>query len=233
MFAKILKILAVIAVLTFPLAIIATRMDLIDFRTAFDFITWSVFLAIALFLAGTIIGFAKANSAPELARAARFASLLSLIPILILGNQLYKVRSLPAIHNISTDLVDPPAFVQVPELRGEGTNPLAYDPEQAPVQQAAYPEVKSFVTDRSVSEMYARALEVAREFGWEIVSQDPDAGIIEATESTLLWGFKDDVVIRIRAQDGKTIVDLRSVSRVGQSDIGANAKRIKRFLAEL
>ena len=233
MFATVLKSLAVLAVVTFPLSILATRLELIHFRTAFDFITWSVVLAIVIFVLGTIIGFTKSATAPDLARAGRMASMLSLIPIFILGNQMIKVRTLPSIHNISTDVSDPPQFVDVPELRGPNTNALEFDPELVDLQLAAYPNVKTFLSDKPVQDVFEQCLEIANELGWSIVSTNQFEGIIEATETTRLWGFKDDVVIRVQQQDTQTAVDLRSVSRVGQSDIGANAKRIERFLDRL
>ena len=68
--------------------------------------------------------------------------------------------------------------------------------------------------------------------GLALVNSDAEKGIIEATETTAIWGFKDDVVVRVVEKDGKTIIDLRSVSRIGQSDLGANAKRIEKFLAK-
>ena len=68
--------------------------------------------------------------------------------------------------------------------------------------------------------------------GLELVNSDASQGIIEATETTAIWGFKDDMVVRITTLDGKTAVDVRSVSRIGRSDLGANAKRIEKFLAK-
>ena len=73
----------------------------------------------------------------------------------------------------------------------------------------------------------------ARKMGWDIVALVPEQGRIEATASTLLFGFKDDVVIRITPEAGGSRVDMRSVSRVGGSDIGANARRIRAFMKEL
>ncbi|NNC98638.1 MAG: DUF1499 domain-containing protein, partial [Gammaproteobacteria bacterium] len=165
------------------------------------------------------------------AGAALSAALLSLLPIIGLGSQLLIARSVPAIHNISTDVIDPPEFVRVRELRTPEHNPLAYDPAKlADVQQAAYPEVQTLLSSMSKFEAHQRSLAIAEALGWEIVNEDPVAGIIEATETTSLWEFKDDIVIRIREQDNQVAVDLRSVSRVGQSDLGANAKRIEKFL---
>ena len=92
--------------------------------------------------------------------------------------------------------------------------------------------MKTLLTDLSVSDAHARAKAVVESMGLELVNSDVSNGIIEATQTTTLWGFKDDVVVRIVEQGDKTAVDLRSVSRIGMSDLGANAKRIEKFLAK-
>lgn len=233
MLAKTFKALGVIALLTFPLSIVATRLDLIHFRTAFDLIGYSVMLAVVLFLVGTIVGFLASKSYPEVAKAARLASLLSVVPLIILGNQFIKTQTLPAIHNISTDVQNPPSFNAIANVRGPDANPLEYPESNIKPQQVSYPGVKTLSLEQPASEVFARSLAVVEENGWELVAQDAQAGIIEATATTLLWGFKDDVVIRITGNEGRTLVDVRSVSRVGASDIGANAKRIEGILSDL
>ena len=144
-----------------------------------------------------------------------------------------KTQTLPAIHNISTDVQNPPSFNAIASVRGPDANPLEYPATNIAPQQAAYPNVKTLILEQPVSEVFARAMSVVEENGWEIVAQDADAGIIEATATTLLWGFKDDVVIRVTEGESSTLVDVRSVSRVGASDIGANAKRIESILSDL
>lgn len=81
--------------------------------------------------------------------------------------------------------------------------------------------------------MYDQALSLARELGWKIVSSVPAEGRIEATDTTFWFGFKDDIVIRIRSQGNLSVVNVRSVSRVGRGDAGANAHRIRLFLKQL
>ncbi|CAN0605452.1 unnamed protein product, partial [Ectocarpus sp. 12 AP-2014] len=96
-------------------------------------------------------------------------------------------------------------------------------------QLAAYPDVKTIISPRSYASSYNLALVTAREMGWEITREDPNAGFIEAVETTRIMNFRDDVVIRVRTNENGSLVDLRSVSRVGISDLGANAARIERF----
>ena len=88
-------------------------------------------------------------------------------------------------------------------------------------------------TSLSKSAAFDRALAIANDKGWVIVDANADSGMIEATETTLLWGFKDDIAIRISEQGDLVAIDLHSVSRVGMSDVGANAKRIEGFLKTL
>jgi len=118
-------------------------------------------------------------------------------------------------------------------LRDESNNPLEYNiAALAEVQSKAYPNVKTLITDLDVVAAHARAKSIIESMGLELVNSDPENGIIEATETTTIWGFKDDLVVRINEKEGMTAVDLRSVSRIGRSDLGANAKRIERFLAK-
>ena len=78
-----------------------------------------------------------------------------------------------------------------------------------------------------------RAAAIARDLGWEVVNEDPSQGIVEATDTTFWFGFKDDVAVRVRADGQGSRVDVRSVSRVGQGDLGANAQRIGEFLQKM
>ncbi len=145
--------------------------------------------------------------------------------------QILTARSVPPIHDISTDSVDPPTFDVAVGLRGDKSNPLTYDPAVlAPPTQAAYPFVKSITTMRSADQSFERARDVIQGMGLEIVNADMAGDRIEAVATSFWFGFKDDVVVRIRAYGSGSVVDVRSVSRVGVSDIGVNAKRIQEFI---
>ena len=138
------------------------------------------------------------------------------------------------IHDISTDTVDPPAFVEVASLRGEGDNPVEYSgPESAKLQAEAYPDIETIVLLDPRTFVFDTALQVATDMGWEIVSIDATEGRIEATATTSFVGFKDDVVIRVRAKSAETMVDVRSKSRIGRGDMGVNAKRIRDYRERL
>lgn len=227
-----LKRLSILAVLGFPLAVLGTRLGLFDFRVGFSILTYTVYLAGAVLLVGLIVSFMLRQSNPAGSKAAVVGVLLSLIPLVFIGSQVVTARSVPPIHNISTDTVNPPSFDKIVALRGDSANPHIYDAVAlAELQAAAYPKVTTMLTSDSLDEAHAKALAAVSALGWELVNDDRAKGIIEATETTAIWAFKDDVIIRIALKGKQTAVDLRSVSRVGQSDLGANAKRIKRFFS--
>lgn len=143
---------------------------------------------------------------------------------------LWKGRGKPVIHDVSTDLTDPPTFEAVLALRAGAPNPVTFDPEAAREQQRAYPDLGPLTLAVSPQAAFAHALDVARQSGWEIVAADEASGRIEATASTPWFGFKDDVVVRLTPSGIGTRVDVRSVSRVGRGDLGANAARVRTFL---
>ncbi len=135
----------------------------------------------------------------------------------------------PAIHDITTDTADPPTFSEAVKIRGKSANTLEISADTIKLQTEAYPDVATFRSALSFEDAFTRAVEVAKDIGWEITLNQPDAGIIEAVDTTAVMAFKDDIVIRLRRSNGETLVDLRSASRVGVSDLGANSKRIRLF----
>jgi len=188
---KLLKPMAFLALLGFPIALVLYRVGVISFSQSLMVMMATGVLAALVFLLSLLFGILK-RSDRDAAKAANTALVIALIPLIGLGMQAFKGRSLPAIHNISTDVVDPPQFDKVLALRGANSNPIEYK-----------------------------------------VAADQDGLTIEATETTTLWQFKDDVVIRIRASQNGSLIDMRSISRIGRSDLGANAKRIELFLNKL
>ena len=141
----------------------------------------------------------------------------------------------PPIHDITSDTEDPPHFDAIVAERAGAPNPLDYrGAELAATQRAAYPDIQPLVVGRPLREVVELARAAAEALDWRIVAVDPDAGLIEATDTTYWFGFKDDVAIRLRPDDaGATRVDVRSISRVGVGDLGANAARIRKFLESL
>jgi uncharacterized protein (DUF1499 family) len=146
----------------------------------------------------------------------------------------------PPIHDISTNRINPPEFVAIAPLRADAPNTLVYGasnnmtPEQLIEQtDEAYPDLVTQLYSESVNEVFEKALAAVDDLGWELVAQDASAGRIEATDTTFWFRFKDDVVIKIDQQGSETAVDVRSVSRVGTGDVGANAIRMRKLFALL
>jgi uncharacterized protein (DUF1499 family) len=145
-----------------------------------------------------------------------------------------KAQSVPRIHDISTDTVNPPLFVAVLPLRQGAENTAAYGGKEIADQQLkAYPDIKPLELPVPQQQAFSRALAAAESMGWTMVASNPAEGRIEATDTTFWYGFKDDIVVRVAAAGGGSKVDVRSVSRVGRSDIGINAQRIRNYLAKL
>jgi uncharacterized protein (DUF1499 family) len=140
----------------------------------------------------------------------------------------------PPIHDITTDANDPPAFSAILRDRKDTDNPSAYGgPALAEKQERAYPDIRPLVLQAAPEVVFDLALSVGRGMGWKIVSEDRKQGRIEATATTFWFGFKDDVVVRLTPVNEGTRVDIRSASRVGKSDVGTNAKRVREFLENM
>ena len=137
----------------------------------------------------------------------------------------------PPIHDITTDTQDPPEFAAVLPLRADAPNTTEYGGEPVAAQQRdAYPDLQPAILNLPPHRAFDLALAAAHEMGWDLVAADATAGRIEATDTTFWFGFKDDVVIRVRPAHGGSRVDVRSLSRVGVGDVGTNAKRIRAYL---
>ena len=162
------------------------------------------------------------------------AVVLSAIAIAMPLSMMNKGKNVPPIHDISTDLTNPPEFVAIAPLRADAPNSVAYDGiETAQQQRDAYPDLKTLTYMQSQPELMEATEQAVNNLGWELVNVDANKGLIEATDSTMWFGFKDDVVVRIIDNGSERLVDIRSKSRVGGSDLGKNAERIHDFINEL
>ena len=160
--------------------------------------------------------------------------LIGLVTAGIPWSWLHAAKAMPPIHDISTDTVNPPQFVSIMPLRQNAENSATYEgPIVAAQQQTYYADIKPVILPIAASTAFEYALRTAKDRGWNIVAADASAGRIEAMATTFWFGFKDDVVVRITPAPGGSRVDVRSVSRVGLSDVGTNAKRIRSFLRKL
>lgn len=148
---------------------------------------------------------------------------------------------LPVLNDVSTDQRDPPGFSRsrtALDIRG-GATPRVPLPDNAAKQRVAYPDVQPILVELEADEAFAIAMKAAQARGWRIVESSAPStgrsglGHIDAIDRTLIMGFPDDVTIRIKPLAGQTRIDVRSVSRYGRNDFGANAKRIGAFAREL
>jgi uncharacterized protein (DUF1499 family) len=227
--------LTVVGSLALLLSGVGTRWDWWDYRTGFLILRWTLYGGLAVIvvaLAGLVLGL--------LARTGR-SLLVSLVTLALLGavaavpvGYLRSAGRVPPIHDITTDLDDPPRFVAVLPLRRGAPNSTEYGGAILAAQQrAGYPDLGPARLAAPPDQVFALAVEVARALGWQIVAAVPAEGRLEATDRTRWFGFRDDVVVRVTAEGAGTRVDVRSVSRVGRSDLGTNARRIRRFLETL
>jgi uncharacterized protein (DUF1499 family) len=174
------------------------------------------------------------------------ALVTALLFVAYLGNMIVTARSVPAIHDVATDLGDLPQFSRLTvradnleKIPDEGKAELAaLSPQDRwkALHRRAYGDLKPLRLGEAPLAVLKRAERLAREKGWTVAAVDPAAGTMEATATTLFFRFNDDVVVRVRpdpARPGGSVVDMRSISRVGVSDVGVNAKRIRGFLADL
>ena len=157
------------------------------------------------------------------------AVIVSLFPL----SALLSGGGAPPIHDITTDTENPPAFVAAVALNAPGRT--EYEGEAVAEQQrAAYPDIAPVTLTVAPDAAFDRALATVERMGWDILDSDAAGGRLEATDRTFWFGFSDDVVVRITdTGDGGSRVDVRSLSRVGVGDLGANANRVRELLAAL
>ncbi|MBB3060841.1 DUF1499 domain-containing protein [Microbulbifer rhizosphaerae] len=220
------------------LAGLALRLELVHFRLVFQVFRYAglAALAVALLCMPVFIwGLVKRH--PESRRAALWGVVLGLLPVavplLTVGKNNFDV---PPIHDITTDTRDPPRYEMVPSLREEGDNSAEYAGQPVADQQREadiYSDIQPLQLALPVEQATQLVADVAGDMGWRVVAQDNRRGHLEAVDRTPLLGFKDDIVVRVRAEGEGSRVDVRSSSRVGKSDLGTNARRIREFLSEV
>ena len=219
---------AVVAVTMAAMAVVGYRGGELHFVTALKDFEWGAYIAgaaLVLSLAGLWL------ARPGGARRGLLPGLLGLVlalPLVVfIVNFEYAARAYPPINDITTDMEEPPSFWEVP-------NPVVYPGSQvAELQRQGYPDLKPLELAMDPAQAFELASAVARDMGWEIVSENADELQIEAVATSFLFGFEDYVAVRLQDANGHTRVDVRSHSRLGQIDRGANAKRIRAYLRAL
>jgi hypothetical protein len=149
--------------------------------------------------------------------------------------------ALPRLNDVSTDLAAPPSFLHTARTRAAGVDAERPPPDDKAraAQQKAYPDLQTVKLEMDALEAYRLALSVATDLGWRIVDLQPPnpagggSAAIEALDRSLFFGFPSDIVIRVKPGATSTAVDVRSTSRVGGHDFGADAARVRKFVAAL
>ena len=223
---------AVVATALLPIGALGSRFALWDWTIGVLLVTIaSGLVVVGAASAITAVIIARRRQLPDDLRASGIGLALCLLAVAYMGMQLQAVFSVPPIHHVSTDTGEPPQFIEVPALRGPDSNPLDYDAETiAPLQAEAYPWVMPLTLPMTPEAAFAKARAALEDMGMEIVAEHPQQGVIEATATTFWFGFKDDVAVRVRPHPQGALVDARSISRVGVSDIGLNAERVGEIL---
>jgi uncharacterized protein (DUF1499 family) len=224
-------IIALLAMLAGPLY----RAGMIGLGAAFSSVFFGYWLGLLAVLFGVVALLLALFAQPRryLVRAliAIVLGVIAFVPPMLFK---HKAGSVPAIHDITTDTANPPPFQTLLAERADAPNSAVYGgAEVAAKQHAAYPDIQPLQFDAPPATVFKAALDSAKSMGWAIAAQVPDEGRIEATATTFWFGFKDDVVIRLRPEASGTRVDVRSESRVGGSDVGANAARIRAYSRKL
>ncbi len=225
--------LALVSALAAVLSGAGTRLEIWNFRVGFLILKWSAYgglVAAAVSLLGCILVFrGGVGIAPAL-----IGAVIGIVLVTVPAYWLEKARHVPAIHDITTDTVDPPRFVSNLPLRKNASNPPDYGGPQIAAQQLkAYPYIRPLILDVSPDAAFVMALAASRKMKWNIIDANREEGRIEAVDTTFWFGFKDDIVVRVKKEGPGSRVDVRSVSRVGISDVGTNANRIRRFFRQM
>ena len=230
-------ILAVIAAVMLVLGPIGWRVGWWHFRFAFlTLMPWAAYFGIAALIVAALsllLGRSRIEWRGIAIAAAAFAAgaLIAYVP----WHYDQMRQTVPPIHDITTDTDNPPAFAAVVTVRtADGGNPVAYEGSKiAEQQRQAYPDIIPLTVALARDVAFNQALNAAQRMGWTIVAADGAAGRIEASDRSRWFGFTDDIVIRVAATDAGSRIDLRSSSRLGRSDFGVNAARIRAYLSAL
>jgi len=194
-------------------------------------------VAILLALASGIVIWREGAGGLLQAMTALFIGFALIAYPLYVGLKAYR---LPAIYDVTTDPIDPPHFEAIAKLRPRDANPITYAGlYAAELQRAAYSDIEPDLTDSSPQEAYNAALKVITKRRWHVVDARPppaagtQEGRIEAIARTPILGFRDDVVVRVRATPDGARIDVRSASRYGRHDLGTNAARVRALIEDI
>lgn len=202
--------------------------------TGFRIFGLGLLLGVSALLLGALALFATRSGAARADRGRAWSAFVcgAAVTLLFLGLA-GAGRGLPLINDITTSPDDPPGYRTAPTLPANRGRDFVYPTGNVALERAAYADLAPIALKLPPAEAYTRALHAAGALGWEITRNDPAAGELEATSTSRLFRFVDDVVVRVRPDGAGSRVDVRSKSRDGKGDFGANAQRIRAFRAQL
>ena len=227
-FAKLSFVIAIGLLLLLPLSVLGVRLDIWHFTIGL--MLCAISLAGSFFLQIILAIWLLRKPTIATKRQLRKTSLVALPPLLVAAVLIRQSGDKPAIHDVTTDTQEPPEFSFLVDVRGQDSNDLSINPDVIRAQRKAYPQIQPLTSELSVEQALSQALSTCQEMGWQIQKVDRKTGHIEASATTRWFAFVDDIVIRIRPTPEGSVIDLRSVSRVGEGDLGANARRIETFI---
>jgi uncharacterized protein (DUF1499 family) len=234
--ARTLQWTASAALLAFPLAILPARLGIWHFRNSFlIFIVAAMVCLAVLFFALMKLARQQLTGVNE-SKPLLQAAFCSGLPLVILAYQISQAASAPMLHDISTDLQNPPQFNLVLAQRTGDDHGAAYEPTNAALQAEFYSDIQSHSYPLAPAVLAQKVTQAMVEAGLTPVGgMQSAAGTVqlEATQTSLLFGFVDDLVVRITPTPEGSVLDIRSMSRQGKSDLGQNAKRIRCLLLSL
>ena len=231
--SKLVLIASVICIFCALLAIFGVRFGAFNFRVASDMLESTFQSAVAVLVVAVIIFVGEA----ETRLRSGLAVILLLVPILgIWFNKMPESimsesgMPIPPLNDVTTDTQNPPLFDAIISIRPESSNSLVFSDTFAKIQAEHYPDIRTIDSELSHQTAFDKALKLVNQAGWEVVLEDKALGKIEAVATSFFFAFKDDVVIRIQSNEAGSLLDIRSHSRVGHDDRGANAERIRTFI---
>ncbi len=226
--ARLFYRLAIILLIVLPVAPLGVRLGLWHHSIGLALCTLALLGSFLIQIIHSIWLLRKPPQATK--RLLRKTSLVALPPLLVAAAIIREAGDKPMIHDISTDTESPPEFAALLAERRPEHNSLTISAEVLSQQRRAYPQLQPLLSTLPPEQALLQAAATAEQLGWRLYQLDQQQGRLEATATTLWFGFVDDIVVRVRPHQQGSIIDLRSASRVGQGDLGANAKRIEAFI---
>lgn len=211
--------------------VLGQKFQFLPFKLAFGGFALAALASFIVFVVGLVLTLMSLGKVQDEHRWLTLGvTAAAFVPLLFIGVLVGKGIKKPRIHDISTDPDKPLQFTNAFDLRRPLENSLlAPEDKTVELQKLHYPDLKPLLVEMSPAAAFANAISTAQELGWKITVQDSATGTFEAIDETAIFGFRDDIVVRVGPFNSGTRIDLRSVSRVGIGDLGANAARIEKF----